>query len=186
MPDILLISGSPSASSRSAAVLDYARDQLSAEKLETTVVSVREFPPEDLILGKYDSPVFDGIKRLIEEADGIVVGTPIYKAAYSGALKTLLDILPQAALRGKTVLPIATGGSPAHVLAIDYALKPVLSALGATDLLQGVYIVDKQLALQPDGELRFADEEARTRLREALGLLVSNVRARSASVQTQG
>jgi FMN reductase len=186
MPDILLISGSPSVSSKSAALLDYARGQLSAEKLEGTIVSVREFPPEDLILGKYDSPVFDRLKRLIEEADGIVVSTPIYKAAYSGALKTLLDILPQAALRGKTVLPIATGGSPAHVLAIDYALKPVLSALGATDLLQGVYIVDKQLSLRPDGELQFADDEARTRLRDAVGLLASNVRAKGAAIPIRG
>jgi FMN reductase len=186
MPDILLISGSPSASSKSAALLEYARGQLAAEKLESAITSVREFPPEELILGKYDSPVFDNLKRLVENADGIVVSTPIYKAAYSGALKTLLDILPQAALRGKTVLPIATGGSPAHVLAIDYALKPVLSALGATDLLQGVYIVDKQVSLRSDGELQFADDEARTRLREAIGLLAASVRAKIASVPIQG
>ncbi len=64
----------------------------------------------------------------------VVVATPIYKAAYTGGLKALFDILPQSALRGKTVLPLATGGSPAHLLAIDYALKPVLSALGASDL----------------------------------------------------
>lgn len=177
MPSILLLSGSPSASSKSAAVLEYARGQLTAEKLSAQIVSVRDFPPEDLILGKYDSPAFDEIKKLIAEADGLIVSTPIYKAAYSGALKALLDILPQAALRGKTVLPIATGGSPAHLLAIDYALKPVLSALGATDLLQGVYIVDKQLTLTADGELGFGDQELRTRLRESVAQLAASVKS---------
>ena len=36
--------------------------------------------------------------------------------------------LPEA-LSHKVVLPIATGGSIAHMLAVDYALKPVLAAL---------------------------------------------------------
>jgi FMN reductase len=177
MSTIVLISGSPSVSSKSAAVLEYARSQLGAEKLTATIVSVRDFPPEDLILGKYESPAFDRIKKLIEGSAGLIVSTPIYKAAYSGALKTLLDILPQSALRGKTVLPIATGGSPSHLLAIDYALKPVLSALGATDLLQGVYIVDKQLTLLSDGELGFADDDVRTRLHDAIAHLIANVKS---------
>jgi NAD(P)H-dependent FMN reductase len=36
----------------------------------------------------------------------------VYKAAYSGLLKTLLDLLPQCALAGKVVLPVVTGGKP--------------------------------------------------------------------------
>ena len=47
----------------------------------------------------------------IEQADGIVIATPIFKASYSGLLKVFLDLLPQFALSGKAVLPIATGGS---------------------------------------------------------------------------
>ncbi|AHF94865.1 hypothetical protein OPIT5_28715 [Opitutaceae bacterium TAV5] len=35
-------------------------------------------------------------------------------------------------LRGKTVLLLASAGSPAHLPAIDHALKPVLSALAAS------------------------------------------------------
>lgn len=181
MSSIILISGSPSATSRSAAVLDYARQKLAADHIETRLFSIRDFPAEDLILGKYDSPAFDELKVLIEGAAGLVVSTPIYKAAYSGSLKTLLDILPQTALRGKTVLPIATGGSPAHQLAIDYALKPVLSALGASDIHQGVYIVDKQLAVGADGTLAFADDLAE-RLNNALSLFASGVKVRTAGI----
>jgi FMN reductase len=176
MSAILLISGSPSATSRSTAILEYARDQLGAAKLDATIVSIRDFPAEDLILGRYDSPAFDSFKRLVAGADGLIVSTPIYKAAYSGGLKTLLDILPQLALQGKTVLPIATGGSPLHALAIDYALKPVLSALGSTDLLQGVYILDKQVRLLSDGELEFLDSELKTRLIDAVAQLATDVK----------
>jgi FMN reductase len=180
MSHLVLISGSPSTSSRSIAVLEYARQVLAAEKLEATIVSVRDFPPEDLILAKYDSPAFDAVKKLIAGASGLIVSTPVYKASYSGSLKTLLDILPQYALRGKTVLPIVTGGSAAHLLAIDYALKPVLSVLGATDLLQGVYIVDNQLSVAPDGKPILPDE-LRDRLHAALAQLAANVKSRVAS-----
>ncbi len=66
-------------------------------------------------------------------------------AAYSGALKTLLDLLPERALQGKVVLPLATGGTVAHLLAVDYALKPVLSALKAQEILHGVFADDSQV-----------------------------------------
>ena len=90
----------------------------------------------------------------VHAADVVVVATPIYKAAYSGLLKTFLDLLPQDALRGKTVLPLATGGSAAHLLALDYALKPVLAALGARDILDGVFATDAQLVRAEAGRLR--------------------------------
>ena len=74
------------------------------------------------------------------DADAIVVATPVYQAAYSGLLKVFLDLLPQFAFRGKAVLPIVTGGSPAHVLAVDYALRPVLANLGAAHIGQGWFV----------------------------------------------
>jgi FMN reductase len=49
-------------------------------------------------------------------------------------LKTYLDLLPQKALVGKRIVPIAIGGSLGHLLAIENALKPVLSVLGATEI----------------------------------------------------
>src|SRR5918912_82296 len=54
-----------------------------------------------------------------------VVSSLPRKAAYTGLLKAFLDLLPQYALGGKTVLPLVTGGTPAHVLTVDYALRPV-------------------------------------------------------------
>ncbi len=73
----------------------------------------------------------------------VVVATPVYKAAYTGLLKAFLDVLPRQTLLDKTVFPIAPGGSLAHLLTIDFAFKPVLSALGAQHVLNGLYCPEK-------------------------------------------
>ncbi len=141
------------------------------------LVSVRDFAGDDLILAKYDSPAFDSFKQQVSNAAGIIVSTPIYKAAYTGSLKALLDILPQYAFRGKTILPIASGGSPGHLLAIDYAIKPVLSTLGASDILQGVYLVDQQFRVE-NGQPIIA-EEIHQRLDESLSQFLANLESRA-------
>lgn len=167
MPNVLTITGSPSHPSRTHGLAEYANAFLHQEGFHTDTISVRDFPAEVLIYGQYNSPALEQPKALLEQADGIIVATPIYKAAYTGLLKAFLDLLPQEALRGKVVLPIATGGTIAHLLAIDYALKPVLSELKARHILGGVYAVDKQLQLQPDGSIQ-VDEEINQRLRHSL------------------
>ena len=75
----------------------------------------------------------------------------MYQAAYSGLLKVFLDLLPQFAFRGKAVLPIVTGGSPAHVLAVDYALRPVLANLGAAHIGQGWFVPSSHIRVFADG-----------------------------------
>jgi FMN reductase len=178
MAEILLISGSPTTSSKSAALLEYSREWLREKApFETALVSVRDFPTDDLILAKYESPSFYVFKQQVSNAAGIVVATPVYKAAYTGSLKALLDILPQYAFRGKTILPIASGGSPGHLLAIDYAIKPVLSTLGASDVLQGVYVVDQHLRFE-NGQPVIA-EDVRQRLDESLAQFVANLEIRA-------
>jgi FMN reductase len=69
----------------------------------------------------------------------------VYKASFSGIIKTFLDLLPQNGLSGKVVTPLFIGGSIAHLLTIDYALKPVLSALGVNHFGTSVYAVDTQI-----------------------------------------
>ena len=143
--NVVSISGSPSARSRSAWLLRLAQTRL--ESLATSVrwIAVRELPPVALLRGDAAEPAIASALQTVQRADVVLVATPIYKAAYSGLLKLLFDLLPQDGLRGKTVLPIATAGSPAHLLALDYALKPVLSSMGARDILTGVFATDSQL-----------------------------------------
>ncbi|NER60785.1 NADPH-dependent FMN reductase [Pseudomonas sp. MAFF212428] len=143
---VVSLGGSPSLRSRSGVLLDRARHWLHIQGVEVVTFQVRDFPAEDLLHARFDSPKVQHFLQLVAQADGLVVATPVYKASFAGALKTLLDLLPERALEHKVVLPIATGGSIAHMLAVDYALKPVLSALKAQETLQGIFADDSQIA----------------------------------------
>jgi FMN reductase len=167
MAQILAIAGSPSHPSRTYSILEYTTKILSQQGLTTEIISVRDLPAEDLVYGRYNSAALEQPKALLEQASGIIIATPIYKAAYTGLLKSFLDLLPQKALTNKIILPIATGGTIAHLLSIEYALKPVLGELGARHILSTVYAVDKQIQIQPDGSINL-DPEIDQRLQEVV------------------
>ncbi|MFJ3586914.1 NADPH-dependent FMN reductase [Streptomyces sp. NPDC090127] len=156
MATVLSVSGSPSATSRTARLLRHLDARLTVQGHEVVPLDVRTLPAEALLGADFGHPAIVAATTLFERADGVVIGTPVYKAAYSGLLKSLLDLLPQYALAGKTVLPLATGGSTAHVLAIDYALRPVLSSMGAAHIVQGWFTLDKDIAVGGDGTLTVA------------------------------
>ena len=122
-----------------------AQSRLKAIAGSAHLINLRELPAQALLHAQFDHSTIRHALAEIAQAQLELVATPIYKAAYSGLLKAFLDLLPQDALRGKTVLPLATGGSIAHLLALDYALKPVLSALGARDILDPVFATDAQI-----------------------------------------
>ncbi len=167
MNHIITIAGSPSRTAKSALVLQVAKAAMQAKGWEAQTIIVRDLPAEDLLHARFDSPDIIAAQTLVSEAQAVIVATPIYKAAYSGVLKAFLDLLPQDALKGKVVLPLATGGSPAHLLAIDYALKPVLAALGATHILRGVYLQDGHIEVRGDSDL-YLEPTLQQRLTEAL------------------
>jgi FMN reductase len=151
---IVTVSGSPSTSSRTLMLAKYVNERLRGDGFDVELIDVRALPAEDLLAGRADAPVIREAVALLERAQGVVVATPVYKAAYSGVLKTFLDLLPQFGLQGKSVLPIATGGSLAHVLSIDYALRPVLASLAAGHVTNGYFFLDKQLERLDGDQLR--------------------------------
>jgi FMN reductase len=151
-PSILLIYGSPSRPSRSAALLEAIGQRLALRSsLAVDRLDIRELPGQALLQADWEHPAIVKALKQVAQARAIVIATPVYKAAYSGVLKIFLDLLPQTALKEKTVLPLATGGSPHHMLALDYALRPVLQSLSARHILPGVYATDAQLPRSPAG-----------------------------------
>ena len=148
---VVTLTGSPSASSRTVKLARQVGADLAAQGFEVQDINVRDLPADDLISARSDAPALRGPLALIERARGVVVATPIYKASFTGFLKLFLDLLPQFGLAGKVVLPLATGGTPAHVLAIDYALRPVLLSLGAQHVVTGLFVHDKLIELPHPG-----------------------------------
>ena len=156
---VLSLLGSPSIRSRSAALLGELERRLAEGPGGPRAVArlaLRELPADALLRGDASERGIAAAVGAVAEAQLLLVATPIYKAAYSGLLKAFLDLLPQDALRGKTVVPLATGGSMAHLLALDYALKPVLAALGARDIRDAVYASDAQLPSEAGGPVPVA------------------------------
>ncbi|KAF0864856.1 NADPH-dependent FMN reductase [Pseudomonas sp. LD120] len=165
---VVSLGGSPSQRSRSGVLLALAKRWLQQHGVEVVSYQVRDFPAEDLLHARFDSPQVIDLLQHIDQADGLLIATPVYKASFSGALKTLLDLLPERALSHKVVLPMATGGSIAHMLAVDYALKPVLSALKAEEMLQGLFAEDSQIAYGEGSVQPPLAEALERRLTEAL------------------
>ncbi|MFE2375069.1 NADPH-dependent FMN reductase [Streptomyces sp. NPDC059398] len=162
MATVLSVSGSPSATSRTARLLRHLDARLTAQGHTVVPLDVRTLPAGALLGADFAHPDIVRATELFASADGVVIGTPVYKAAYSGLLKSLLDLLPQYALAGKTVLPLATGGSTAHVLAIDYALRPVLSSMGAAHIVQGWFVLDRHISVAPDDTVTVDPATARS------------------------
>ncbi len=154
MSSVLIISGSPSATSRTERLARSIATRIEQKDVRASLLDVRDLPAADLLHARFDAPSLVEATARVAEADGIVVATPIYKAAYSGLLKTFLDVLPQFGLRNKVVLPIATGGTTAHVLAIDYALRPVLSSLDPLHVVNGLFLIDKQITVLENGDVQ--------------------------------
>ena len=133
------LSASPGgASSRSRQLLDGALARLRELGFAATLADLASFP-SDALLGRSRDRVLDRAIAELAEAHVVVVATPVYRASYSGLLKVFLDLLPEEALAGKVAVPIASGGGPAHLLAIDHGLRPLLTSLGATVVAGGVY-----------------------------------------------
>ncbi|WP_312916926.1 FMN reductase [Stenotrophomonas sp.] len=79
----------------------------------------------------------------VEQADILIVSTPVYRGSYTGLFKHFFDFIDQDALIDTPVLLAATGGSERHALMIDHQLRPLFSFFQARTLPLGVYATDK-------------------------------------------
>jgi FMN reductase len=140
------------AASRSGALLDVALSLLEERGAHVDRRDLSALPADGL-LGRVRSPEVEAALASVERADLVLVATPIYRATYSGLLKVFFDLLPTAALAGKVAIPIATGGSPSHQLAIDHGLHPLLASVGAVVVATGVYASPHQFDAVPDRTL---------------------------------
>jgi len=108
-------------------VLTAAKRQDSTVKTE--LIDLREYEIEfadGSALADYNADTWHVVNRMLT-ADFLVFGTPIYQASISGALKNLLDLLPENAFKHKVTGIVATGWSEKHFLVTEYHLKPILT-----------------------------------------------------------
>jgi FMN reductase len=133
-----VVVGNPKPASRTLAAATYVARALVGEQPELVVD-----------LAELGAAVLDGgdprVTRLVNEVaalDVLVVASPAYKGSYTGLLKVFLDQLPADGLRGVAAVPVMLGAGPSHAMAPEVHLRPVLTELGATVPVRGLYVLD--------------------------------------------
>ncbi|MFC7494384.1 MULTISPECIES: NAD(P)H-dependent oxidoreductase [unclassified Nocardioides] len=139
MSGVAVVVGNPKPASRTLASAAYLARELAGEP--DLVVDLAELGPA--VLDWSDA----GVAALVEEvgaADLVVVGSPTYKGTYTGLLKLFLDRFAGGSGLTGLAIPLMLGGGPAHALAPELTLRPVLTEIGATVPGRGLFVLDSQ------------------------------------------
>lgn len=138
------LSGSPAGkNSRSRALLERLLERLAARGIDTTLIDLAALPA-DALLGRTPAEPVTTALRAVADAQIVLASTPIYRATYSGLLKVFFDLLPPDGLVRKVGVPIAAGGAPGHLLALDYGLRPLFTSVGAVVVRTAVFATERQ------------------------------------------
>jgi len=143
-PSVVVVSGNPREASRTLAAAEAA-GRRAAELLGTgdvTTIELAAFAGEILTAAH---PAADAAKDQLARATVAVVATPVYKASYTGLLKAFLDLYGPDGLAGVVVVPLVVSGNPAHALAGEAHLRPVLVELGAVVPTRTLALTEAQL-----------------------------------------
>lgn len=142
---VVAIAGSVSNPSRTAELVKAIADRI-AGVFDADIQTIELSETAPVLFRALRADKLDGEGRAIidtiERADVLVVGSPVYRASYTGALKHLFDLVDYRALAGKRVLLAATGGTPLHGLMIDHQLRPLFAFFNALTLPTAVYATD--------------------------------------------
>jgi FMN reductase len=148
--DVLAIVGNPKAQSRTGRVAEavaslFGNSPSAADMDVTATVETMEVAPlGPHLLGWGSSESKDAVARVLT-ADILVVATPVFKATFTGLLKLLFDQISAGALEGRVAIPVMVGAGPAHALAVDAYLRPLLVEVGASCPTAGLYVLDSDL-----------------------------------------
>jgi FMN reductase len=142
------VSASPAPGSRSRLLVARTLAHLAAAGFETDLLDLTSLPADALLARRRDAAVEAAVAG-VAAAPAVVLGSPVYRATYAGQLKAFFDLFPPDALRGRAVGLIATGASPAHALAVDHGLRPLVASLGGLTAAAALYVVDGEF---PDKE----------------------------------
>lgn len=135
----LIICGSIAGKSHTLALLNYINNLINQSGGEVTVWNLKDKPLVIAIPEYHKDPtqhpdltVKEFIK-VVEEADSIILGTPLYHGSYSGVLKNALDQLRWNAFKGKWIGLVGNAGGPrADHVSFSHLRNVVNSMVGYT------------------------------------------------------
>ena len=137
VPRVAVVVGNPKPQSRTLAAATYVATQLSGNEPDL-VVDLADLGPALL---DWSDPTVAGLVEEVGAADLVVFASPTYKGTYTGLLKLFLDRFATDGLSGVAV-PLMLGAGPGHALAPELTLRPVLTEIGGSVPVRGLYVVD--------------------------------------------
>ena len=147
---VVVVSGNPRPGSRTLTAATTLGARISA--LLGAVRGTQPTTLETVDLASFASevltdhhPAADRATASLAAATIAVVATPVYKASYTGLLKAFLDLYGPDGLAGVVVVPLVVSGNPAHALAGEVHLRPVLIELGAVVPTRALSLTEAQL-----------------------------------------
>lgn len=137
---VAVVVGNPKPASRTLVAATYVARELTGREPEL-VVDLATLGPALL---DWSDPGVAGLVDQVGKAGLVVAASPTYKGAYTGLLKLFLDRFAGGTGLTGVAVPLLLGGSPAHSLAPELTLRPVLTEIGATVPGRGLFVVDQQ------------------------------------------
>ncbi|WP_396612362.1 NADPH-dependent FMN reductase [Haloferax sp. S1W] len=144
--------------------LQYALDGAEAAGATTELVDLREFDLPPLNADFDEQGDSAELIRIVDEADAVLLGTPVYHGSYSGVLKNALDYCGFDEFGEKTVGVLAVAGGSFPVTALEH-LRSVCRALNAWVLPHQAAVPRVSSAFEGD---ELVDDDLRKRI-ERLG-----------------
>ncbi|MEV1295064.1 NAD(P)H-dependent oxidoreductase [Pseudonocardia sp. NPDC049635] len=138
---VAVVVGNPKVGSRTATAGRAAAAAV-APSAAVSTVEVAELAPG---LFTWDDPAVAAATATVLEADLLIVATPVYKASYTGLLKSFLDRFGRDQLRALATVPLMVGAAPLHSLAVEEQLRPVLVEIGASCPTRGIYVLESAI-----------------------------------------
>ncbi|HET9958100.1 MAG TPA: NAD(P)H-dependent oxidoreductase [Polyangiaceae bacterium] len=99
-------------------------------------------------------PSIESALQTAEQADVLVVVTPVFRSSFSGLFKHFFDLFDLNALEEVPVILAATGGSERHTLVIEHSLRPLFSFFRAHTVPTTIFASERDF----DSERRIAPE----------------------------
>ncbi len=174
---VTIVVGNPKAGSRTRHVAEVLAEKLlTPGRFDLEVIDLAEHTAE---IFAWPSEEMAALNSRVAESDLILVASPTYKATYTGLLKAFLDRYPANGLRGVVAIPVMTGADLGHSMGPDVNLAPLLTELGASVPVRGLYFVASNM--DKLDELMSAAAAEYAEIFEVLGFFAGNVHASRAA-----
>jgi len=161
-PLVVAIAGSLRETSTTRFALEHALDEAETTGATTELIDLRQwnlplFDPDDRVRGDAGA-----LKRLVADADAVVLGTPVYHGMISSALKNAFDYLGRDEFDDTTVGLLATAGGGSYAQTLEHLRTGVRTVYGWC-LPHEVGIRNASEAFDDDGEIVDPTIEQRVR-----------------------